>query len=128
MAALLALPALAVDFTYTYEGQTITYTVTNEAYRTVMTKEGDNYGVAVNNVTGDLVLPANPMNGDVQYTLTKIGQYSFSKNTELTSITFPNTLQTIDVCAFQYCDKLTDFLYRLRSKLSKHQRSRGARA
>lgn len=36
----IALPALARDFTYEYEGQTLIYTVISEEEKTVMTKEG----------------------------------------------------------------------------------------
>lgn len=40
LAALLALPALARDFTYTYEGQSLVYTVTDETAKTCMVKCG----------------------------------------------------------------------------------------
>lgn len=38
LGALLALPSLARDFTYTYEGQTLTYTVLDEEAKTCATK------------------------------------------------------------------------------------------
>lgn len=40
LAALLAFPAMARDFTYTYEGQSLVYTVINETARTCMVKCG----------------------------------------------------------------------------------------
>lgn len=40
LAALLALPAMARDFTYTYEGQSLVYTVTDETAKTCMVKCG----------------------------------------------------------------------------------------
>lgn len=40
LAALLALPALARDFTYTYEGQSLVYTVIDETAKTCMVKCG----------------------------------------------------------------------------------------
>ena len=40
LAALLALPALARDFTYTYEGQSLVYTVIDETAKICMVKCG----------------------------------------------------------------------------------------
>lgn len=40
LGVLIALPAMARDFTYEYEGQTLTYTVINEEAKTCKTKDG----------------------------------------------------------------------------------------
>ncbi|MCH5215760.1 MAG: leucine-rich repeat domain-containing protein, partial [Muribaculaceae bacterium] len=109
------MPLHARDFTYTYEGQTITYTVLDEEAKTCATKAGIRSGIyhgpyplyssAGNKVSGNLVLPTNPIDDDVKYTLVEIGEGSFSVN-ELTSVTIPNTVQLINISAFQYCSDL----------------------
>ena len=103
---LMTFPAFAQDFTYTYEGQTITYTVTDEDAKTCETKYGA-FGDAGNIVSGNLILPSNPMNGDVEYTLTCISSSSFMGCTELTSVIIPNSVKTIDIWAFIGCSNLT---------------------
>ena len=40
LGVLVALPGIARDFTYEYEGQTLTYTVISESAKTCMTKSG----------------------------------------------------------------------------------------
>ena len=109
LGVLLALPALARDFKYTYEGQTITYTVIDEKAKTCKTKEGylryewDIPEVRAGNpdITDDLKLPSNPKDGDVEYTLTSIGSYSFSR--WLTSVEIPNSVTSISDYAFYDC-------------------------
>ncbi len=53
---MLTLPALASDFTYTYAGQALTYTVLDEAAKTCETKAGTNWDNAGNSVSGSLIL------------------------------------------------------------------------
>ncbi|MBP3889669.1 MAG: hypothetical protein J6D01_00500, partial [Muribaculaceae bacterium] len=59
LGVLLALPGIARDFTYEYEGQTLTYTVIDEEAKTCRTKEGTypnpNPG---NSVSGVLEIPS----------------------------------------------------------------------
>ncbi len=103
LGALVALPTLARDFTYTYQGQTITYTVIDEAAKTCKTKDGNNK--AGNKVSGHLILPSNPidLDGNTQYTLIKIGYSAFYGCSGLTSVTIPNSVTDIDSWAFSGC-------------------------
>ena len=57
---LIALSALARDFSYTYQGQTLTYTVLSEEDKTVCTKAGTigTTSTPGNNVTRSLAIPA----------------------------------------------------------------------
>ena len=97
-------PALARDFDYSYKGHTLTYTVIDEEAKTCMTKAGGNAGgwYAGNSVDGELILPSNPNDGDYDFTLTTIGEYSFFNN-ELTSVEIPNSVTEIGEAAFEAC-------------------------
>lgn len=106
IALITSLPALARDFTYTYEGQTITYTVIDENARTCMTKAGD-FSTGGNSVTGDLILPSNPHDGDIEFTLTQVGDFAFFKCDELTSVSLPTTITSLGDYAFCQCKKMT---------------------
>lgn len=99
------LPTIARDFEYTYEGQTITYTVIDEDAKTVMTKAGDTEA-AGNNVTGDLKIPSTVKSGNTEYTVVSIGDYGFLKCAGLTSATIPNTVTEIGLDAFYDCSSL----------------------
>ena len=99
------MPLHARDFTYTYEGQTITYTVLDEEAKTCATKAGgydeiEDKDFTGNTVSGALVLPANPKDGDVEYTLTEIGEYAFYECRDINSVIIPNTVTEIKDLAF----------------------------
>lgn len=114
MLTMSALLAFAQDFSYTYEGQTVNYTVIDETQRTCQTKAGEGYGsnwTASNNVSGVLVLPDHPKDGDKEYTLVAIGQYSFCDNSGLTSLTLPESLEYIKIGAFNGCNNLKELTY-----------------
>lgn len=99
---------LARDFEYTYEGQTITYTVIDEDTKTCMTKEGhSSLNIPGNNISGDLVLPERPLDGEVQFTLTSISAYSFYLCRDLTSIVIPTSVNALGNGAFSSCSNLT---------------------
>ena len=93
----------ARDFEYTYEGQTLTYTVLDEDAKTVKTKE-------YKKVSGDLILPEHPKDGEDEYTLTEIGKSTFFDCSSLTSITIPNSVTEIGMHAFFCCSSLTSVI------------------
>ena len=106
LGVLIALPAFARDFTYEYGGQTLTYTVLDENAKTCKTKNGSYQSSSYqpgNEVSGNLVLPANPKDGEVEYTLTTIGTYAFSLCSGLTSVNIPNSVTSIGEYAFHNC-------------------------
>ena len=109
LGALFALPAFAADgddFQFTYEGQTLTYTVISEADKTVRTKEGS-YEDPGNSITGDLILPEKVQYNGSEYTLTEIGNWAFYQCDGLTSVVIPNSVTTIGEWAFAKCRSLT---------------------
>ena len=114
LGVLIALPGIARDFTYEYEGQTLTYTVISESAKTCMTKSGGNRcnGSSCtyyrgNYITGDLVIPSVAKDGDVEYTVTEISWCAFYQCTDLTSVTIPESVTTIGIMAFYECSSLT---------------------
>lgn len=102
LVTLMALPALARDFDYEYEGQTVTYTVLDENAKTVRTKQGMGNAPG-NEVSGQLVIPSVVKDDGVEYTVTTISYYSFINCVDLTSVTIPNTVEDIKGNAFAGC-------------------------
>ena len=96
--------SFARDFSYTYEGQNITYAVIDEDAKTCMVKIGCSEDG--NKVSGDLILPSNPKDGNTKFNLIEIGEQAFNWCTGLTSIVIPNSVQTIGYRAFYNCSGL----------------------
>lgn len=106
LGALISLPLFARDFDYTYEGQTLTYTVLDEEAKTVETKASYIHFVPGNNVSGALIIPSIAKDGDVDYIVTSIGANAFQWCSNLTSITIPNSITSIGDRAFNECSSL----------------------
>ena len=107
LAIMNALQSFARNFSYEYEGQNIIYTVLDENAKICSTADGNWYGTLAGNVvSGDLILPSNPKDGGVEYTLTTIGSYAFKQCRELTSIVIPNSVTAIGDFAFSGCSSL----------------------
>lgn len=108
---MLTLPTYARDFTYTYEGQTLTYTVLDENAKTCETKVGSIFSgyphTPGNKVSGNLIIPEIAIDGDVEYSVTSIGVRAFSCCFGLTEVIIPNSVTLIGNCAFEYCSELT---------------------
>lgn len=104
LGAFIAIPVLGRDFTYEYEGQTLTYTVIDEDAKTCKTKDGD--GDYNPNVSGRLIIPSTAKDGAIEYTVTAIGNSAFSYN-NISSVEIPNTVVAIGNGAFEQCASLT---------------------
>ena len=85
LGVLAILPAFAQDFVYTYEGQTLKYTILNEDAKTV---EVSKYWT----LSGDLKIPEVAKDRKTEYTVTSIGNFAFSECSGLTSVTIPNSV------------------------------------
>ncbi len=113
LCVLLAQPVIAQDledeardFTYEYEGQTLTYTVLDEDAKTCEIKKGTNEA-AGNDVSGDLVIPPIAKDSNSEYTVTAIGESAFYQCSNLTSVVIPNSVTNIASGAFSECSGLT---------------------
>ena len=108
LGVLIALPGIARDFTYEYEGQTLTYTVIDEDAKTVQTKEGgysNGNFTPGNAVSGVLNLPEKVYYEGDSYTLVEIGLDGFATTT-ISGIIIPSSVKTIGNYAFQDCTNL----------------------
>lgn len=106
LGALFALLSQARDFTYTYQGQTLTYTVLDEDAKNCSTLASNGFSHS-NKISGDLVIPPVAKDGDTEYTVTTIGKLSFNGCTDMTSVIIPNTVTTINDEAFYGCKSLS---------------------
>jgi len=92
------------DFTYEYEGQTVTYTILDEDAKTCTTKVGE-IAVPGQNINGELIIPEKAKDGDTEYTVMAIGDRSF-RESNITSVTIPNSVTAIGEDAFYYTRSL----------------------
>lgn len=90
LAALQPLRLAARNFTYTYEGQTVTYTVIDETAKTCMVTSA-NDAPDHKAISGELILPSNPKDGNQEFTLIKIGFSAFLES-GITSLYIPDTV------------------------------------
>lgn len=98
LGVLTALPALAHDFSFSYKGQTLTYSVVDAEAKTCR--------VAQNAVTGAVEVPAQAIDGDVAYTVTAVANDAFFGCNTITSIALPAGMRSIGRNAFSRCTML----------------------
>lgn len=112
---LASLPVFARDFQYTYEGQTLTYTVISEEEGTCKTKDGK-VGITGeytpgNYVSGSLIIPAIVNDGSRDFQVTELGIKGFTDCDYLTSVIIPNSVTSIGTKAFDKCRGLIKSTY-----------------
>ena len=95
---MLSLHAMAYDFSYTYQGNTLCYNITSD---NTVDVTGDN------SVSGAVVIPSSVTNNGITYSVTSIGYSAFYSCSGLTSVTIPNSVTSIGKWAFQSCSSLT---------------------
>lgn len=93
---------------FEYEG--LWYTVIDPEAKTCRTKRGDYQAVgdrwiAGNSQSGDLVIPQKAVYGGTEYDVVSIGWYGFYA-TDLTSVSLPEGLRSIEGSAFKECHNL----------------------
>ncbi len=102
LSLLLLLTCLSVsaeEFTYTYNGQTLTYTIIDEKEGTCALKNGEN-------LTGNVAIPEYAGTSK-KYKVIKILGFAFWKCSDMTSVTIPNSVTSIGNCAFYSCSSMT---------------------
>ena len=104
---MLSLHSMAYDFSYTYQGKTLYYTITSDNTVEVTYYSSDNYFQNNNHVSGAVVIPSSVTNNDTTYSVTSIGNYAFVWCSGLTSVTIPNSVTSIGNYAFGGCSGLT---------------------
>lgn len=112
LGVLLALPGIARDFFYDYEGSYLPYTVIDEEAKTCKLRDGsyDPYSgkyTPGKKDSGEIIIPAVVKNNNTEYTVISIGRYAFAGCPDLTSVSLPNTLETIEYRAFATSTGLT---------------------
>ncbi len=96
-------PVWAYDFSFTYQGKTLFYSITDISQpRVIVVNSGyDNY------VSGDVIIPDSVEYNGTKYAVTSIGNWTFSSCYSLTSVTIPITVTSIGDNAFSGCNSLT---------------------
>ena len=104
---MLSFHAMAYDFSYNYQGNTLYYNITSDNTVEVTYYSSDNYFQNNNYVSGDVVIPSSVTNNDTTYSVTSIGNYVFWECSGLTSVTIPNSVTSIGNYVFWECRGLT---------------------
>lgn len=102
--SLIHVSAAAQDFSYTYGGTTIKYSIKDG---NAVTKAGTTTGKPGNtDIKGDVVIPETVVYNKKEYTVTEISGFSFSNNNGITSVTLPSTVTTISSNGFYGCSMM----------------------
>ena len=104
---MLSFHAMAYDFSYNYQGNTLYYNITSDNTVEVTYYSSDNYFQNNNYVSGDVVIPSSGTNNGTTYSVTSIGYSAFYSCSGLTSVTIPNSVTSIGKWAFISCSGLT---------------------
>ena len=97
--------AMAYDFSYNYQGNTLYYNITSD--NTIEVTYYSSTTTDNNYVSGDVVIPSSVTNNGTTYSVTSIGDYAFYLCIGLTSVTIPNSVTSIADDAFYGCSSLT---------------------
>ena len=83
---------------------------------TVLSENGSvgtvSVGKAVDNISGDIVIPSIVKNGDITYRVREIGSSAFSGCNDLTSVIIPDSVLGIEWNAFSKCSSLKCVYYK----------------
>lgn len=104
LAAMFTLSAVARDFTY----NGLNYTVLDEGTKTCETKSGTIYEPGNLEASGEVTIPSVAKDGDADYKVVAVGEYSFARAMGLVSVTLPNSVTEIGEYAFSDCAALTE--------------------
>lgn len=100
---------------FEYEG--LWYRVTDTETMTCETRPGES-GKAGNDVSGDLVIPAVVINGEYEFTVTRISDYAFTSSPDLFSVTMPASVVEVGSDALSECPRLTSLVWHAPNRLT----------
>lgn len=90
------------EFSYSYENQTLTYTVLDEELKTCEVSKRSSW------VSGEVIIPAIAQDGDTEYSVISIGEEAFAFDNQLIKVTIPNSVTSIKDRAFNSCNYITE--------------------
>ena len=93
-------------FTYTYDGKTLTYKITNSTSGYLQVGDGTNAAIDTSE-SGAVNIPNRITYLGQTYTVVGIAPHAFEDCSGLTSVVIPNSVTTIGQSAFQGCSGLT---------------------
>lgn len=96
-----SMTALAYDFSETIDGKVFYFNITSSESVSLTYALAISYGDCYDNY-GDVVIPSTIEHDGKTYTITEIGDKCFD-SADITSISLPNTIQTIRAEAFDHC-------------------------
>lgn len=97
----------AYDFSYTYEGKTLYYNVTNSSQHTVSVVHPATDGYYYGYVSGNIIIPDSAENNGTKYAVTSISGHAFQSCTNMETIIIPSGITQIGESAFIVCIGLT---------------------
>ncbi len=103
LCAVLMFLSQAYAFEYTYEGNTLEYTILNTDGATLSVSVQKGSAILM----GELVIPASVTLDGVNYEVTTVAAEGFSGCRQITKVELPNTITTIEDKGFYRCDKMT---------------------
>lgn len=107
---LTSLSVLAEDFSYTYEGNQVFYTVLDYDAGTCKILDGSEQYGSFQPVSGDLVIPETAYDGVRPYTVVEIGKLSFYRK-PISSVKIPRSIKVVDEKAFANCENLKSVIF-----------------
>ncbi len=108
--SLISTSAFAASFIV--DGVCYNITTGNDSIPTVaVTYYGSSYTSNYSYYKGDVVIPSTVVNNDTTYVVASVGSQAFYRNSEITSISLPEGLKSIEGYAMQDCSKLKEVVF-----------------